>query len=163
MTSRYSARIVVAAGDRAPAVLAAVEADARFHPDSDAAAVRVSAGGAQDAPAPALAAAAETVDIGIDADELPHLRAGVNSTLRLVQAAYESIGAAAARPAAKPPARPPPADAGGSVHECIPHSYNNPRMAMSRMSLAHLASNCSTAVWVGLIQPTNSVATTMFG
>lgn len=103
MTSRYSARIGVAAGARTPAVLAAVEADARFYSESGREAqVHVSAavdgdgsgaGGADGArPAPPTA----TVLIGIDAGELPHLRAGVSSTLRLVQAAYESIGAAAA-------------------------------------------------------------------
>lgn len=92
MTSRYSARIRVDAGDRAPAVLAAVGADAKFHPESGQEAVRVSAG-AGGGEGPGGARAAVAVDIG--ADQLPHLRAGVNSTLRLVQAAYESIGAAA--------------------------------------------------------------------
>lgn len=107
MTSRYSARIGVAAGARTPAVLAAVEADARFYSESGREAqVRVSAGdgdgdgsgdgdgGGEDGARQAPSAA--TVRIGIDAGELPHLRAGVSSTLRLVQAAYESIGAAAA-------------------------------------------------------------------
>lgn len=97
MTSRYSARIRVDAGDRAPAILAAVGADARFHPESGQEAVRVSAGAA---PGGAPSGAAQSVGIDIGADQLPHLRAGVNSTLRLVQAAYESIGAAAAGPAA---------------------------------------------------------------
>ena len=78
----------VAAGDRAPAVLAAVEADALFRPDHGQEAVRVSAGKAGDA-------AAQSVRIDVGAEQLPHLRAAVNSTLRLVQAAYESIGAAA--------------------------------------------------------------------
>lgn len=108
MTSRYSARIGVAAGDRAGAVLAAVEADARFHPDSgQEAAVRVLAGRAEAAGAAADGdappAPAGEIRIGIDADQLPHLRAGVGSTLRLVQAAYESIGAAAAAAPGAPP------------------------------------------------------------
>ena len=34
---------------------------------------------------------------------------------------------------------------------------------MSRLSLTHSASNFTTAIWVGLIELTNSVATTMFG
>lgn len=102
MTSRYSASIRVAAGDRAPAVLAAVEADALFRPDRGQEAVRVSAGeggggGGGDA------AAAQSVRIDVGAEQLPHLRAAVNSTLRLVQAAHESIGAAA--PDAEPPGR----------------------------------------------------------
>ncbi len=109
MTSRYSARIGVAAGDRAAAVLAAVEADAQFHPDSgQEAAVRVLAGraaGAAAAGADARPAGAGDIRIGIDADQLPHLRAGVSSTLRLVQAAYESIGAVAAAPAAAAPGK----------------------------------------------------------
>ena len=78
----------VAAGDRAPAVLAAVEADALFRPDHGQEAVGVSAGKAGDA-------GAQSVRIDVGAEQLPHLRAAVNSTLRLVQAAYESIGAAA--------------------------------------------------------------------
>ena len=83
----------VAAGARAPAVIAAVEADARFYADAGReAAVSVSAGGGAGGARPDQA----IVRICIDADELPHLRAGVGSTLRLVQAAYESIGAASA-------------------------------------------------------------------
>ena len=91
MTSRYSASIRVAAGDRAPAVLAAVEADALFRPDHGQEAVGVSAGKA----GKAGDAGAQSVRIDVGAEQLPHLRAAVNSTLRLVQAAYESIGAAA--------------------------------------------------------------------
>ena len=112
MTSRYSARIGVAAGARTPAVLAAVEADARFYSESGREAqVRVSAGGGGDGGGDGdgggedgarQAPSAATVRIGIDAGELPHLRAGVSSTLRLVQAAYESIGAAAASAASAP-------------------------------------------------------------
>ena len=95
----------MAAGARTPAVLAAVEADARFYSESGREAqVHVSAavdgdgvdGGAGGADGARPAPPAATVLIGIDAGELPHLRAGVSSTLRLVQAAYESIGAAAA-------------------------------------------------------------------
>ena len=37
------------------------------------------------------------------------------------------------------------------------------RRAMSRLSLTYSASNFTTAIWVGLIELTNSVATTMFG
>lgn len=119
MTSRYSARIDVAAGDRAGAVLAAVGADARFYPDGGGASTRVSAGaGAGGGAQPAA------VRVEIDAGQLPHLRAGINSALRLVQASYESIGAAAPAPArpqpaataaAAPPSRsgPGPAPAGG--------------------------------------------------
>ena len=84
----------VAAGDRAPAVLAAVEADALFRPDHGQEAVRVSAGKAGKA-GKAGDAGAQSVRIDVGAEQLPHLRAAVNSTLRLVQAAYESIGAAA--------------------------------------------------------------------
>ena len=86
----------VAAGARAPAVIAAVEADARFYADAGReAAVSVSAGGGAGGVGGARPDQA-IVRICIDADELPHLRAGVGSTLRLVQAAYESIGAASA-------------------------------------------------------------------
>ena len=96
MTSRYSARIRVDAGDRAPAILAAVGADAGFHSESGQEAVRVSAGaGGGEGHGGAAPGGARAVAVDIGADQLPHLRAGVSSTLRLVQAAYESIGAAA--------------------------------------------------------------------
>ena len=95
MTSRYSASIGVAAGDRAGAVLAAVGADARFYPDGGGdTSTRVSA------VAKAGGARPGVVRIDIDAGQLPHLRAGINSALRLVQASYESIGAASSTPAA---------------------------------------------------------------
>ena len=95
MTSSYSASIGVAAGDRAGAVLAAVGADARFYPDGGgSASTRVSAGAeGEDGGGGARPG---VVRIDIDAGQLPHLRAGINSALRLVQASYESIGAASA-------------------------------------------------------------------
>lgn len=100
MTSSYSASIGIAAGDRAGAVLAAVGADARFYPDGGGALMRVSAG------AGAGGARPGAMRIDIDAGQLPHLRAGINSALRLVQASYESIGAAASAAASAPPAAP---------------------------------------------------------
>ena len=98
MTSRYSASIGVAAGDRAGAVLAAVEADARFYPAGDGTATRASAKNVAGGGAGGTQAGVVLVDI--DAGQLPHLRAGINTALRLVQVAYESIGAASASAAA---------------------------------------------------------------
>ena len=79
MTSRFSARITIHAGPRNHAIYEAVLADGRYYDGPDHS--RVS----QD----------EHVDIDVSADRISHLRAGVNSVLRLAQAAdgaIESVG-----------------------------------------------------------------------
>lgn len=78
MTSRFSARITVEAGERTDAVFESLHADNRFYPEN---------------PARTEVRPGTPMEITIDAGHLPHLRAAVNSTLRLVEAGYESIGA----------------------------------------------------------------------
>ena len=79
MTSRFSARIAIDAGPRNGAIYGAVSADGRYYDGPDR--IRVSLN--------------ECVDIEVSADRVSHLRAGVNSVLRLAQAAdgaIESVG-----------------------------------------------------------------------
>lgn len=79
MTSRFSARISIDAGSRNGAIYGAVSADGRYYDGPDH--IRVSLN--------------DRVDIEVSADRISHLRAGVNSVLRLAHAAdcaIESVG-----------------------------------------------------------------------
>ena len=75
MTSRFRARITVQADTRNDAIYGAVSADGLYYEGPDR--VRVSL--------------EDGVRIDITADRISHLRAGVNSVLRLAQAADDSI------------------------------------------------------------------------
>jgi KEOPS complex subunit Pcc1 len=75
MTSRFSARITIQAGPRNDAIYSAVSADGLYYEGPDH--VRISL--------------EDGVRIDISADRISHLRAGVNSALRLAQAADDSI------------------------------------------------------------------------
>ncbi|MBI1657434.1 MAG: hypothetical protein IS632_01485 [Thaumarchaeota archaeon] len=75
MTSRFRARITIRAGPRNGAIYGAVSADGLYYEGPDR--VRMSL--------------EDDVQIDITADRISHLRAGVNSVLRLAQAADDSI------------------------------------------------------------------------
>lgn len=79
MTSGFRATVRFDGGGLTRAVYESVLADARFHPGGPAS-VRVSMDG-------------EAV-VEVDAGQLPHLRAALNSALRLLQAAHGAIGPA---------------------------------------------------------------------
>ena len=79
MTSRFSARITIDAGSRNEAIYEAVLADGRYYDGPDRIGVSLD----------------KHVDIDVSADRISHLRAGINSVLRLAQAAdgaIESVG-----------------------------------------------------------------------
>lgn len=75
MTSRFRARITIRAGPRDGAIHDAVAADGLYYDGPDHMQVSLEDG----------------VRIDIAADRISHLRAGVNSALRLAQAADDSI------------------------------------------------------------------------
>ena len=75
MTSRFSARITIDAGPRNGAIYGAVSADGRYYDGPDHVQVSLEDG----------------VQIEVSADRISHLRAGVNSALRLAQTADETI------------------------------------------------------------------------
>lgn len=76
MTSRYSAQIAVDAGDNTKAIFDSVNTDNEFYPENPTK-TRMSLG--------------ERIEIEMDSGHLPHLRASLNSTLRLIQACNDTI------------------------------------------------------------------------
>ena len=75
MTSRFSANITIQAGPRNRAIHDAVYADARYYEGPDN--IRMHLG--------------DAINVSVSADSITHLRAGVNSVLRLAAAADDSI------------------------------------------------------------------------
>ncbi|MHB8601214.1 MAG: KEOPS complex subunit Pcc1 [Nitrosotalea sp.] len=74
--SNYKVKIEISAGKRTKAVFDSLETDNRFYDEN---------------PTKTNFSLDEKITIMIDAQEIPHLRANLNSTLRLVQASNDSI------------------------------------------------------------------------
>ena len=92
MTSRFSAVVRAEAGPATAPLFLSLEADYLYYPEGPTrTAVRMERGQGGDAAA-----------LEIESDQLPHLRAGISSALRLVQAGCGAI--AAAPPGDGPPA-----------------------------------------------------------
>ncbi len=83
MTSRFSARVEVDAGDKSRAIFDSISADNSFYPENPTVTrIRLDAGAGKDR---------GRVLIEIDSGHLPHLRAHLNSTLRLVWACDDAV------------------------------------------------------------------------
>lgn len=78
MTSNYSAKITINAKDRSRAIYDSVNTDNEFYPENP---VKTKIRFKED----------QDIVISVESDNLAHLRANLNSTLRLVQASYDSI------------------------------------------------------------------------
>ena len=76
MTLNYSAKIIVDAKDKTNAIYDSVNTDNEFYPEN---------------PVKTEIKFDEKLTILVESDHLPHLRANLNSTLRLIQASYDSI------------------------------------------------------------------------
>ena len=76
MTLNFSAKITVDAKDRSKAVYDSVNIDNEFYPEN---------------PVKTLIKYNEKIVISAESEHLTHLRANLNSTLRLIQASYDSI------------------------------------------------------------------------
>ena len=76
MTLNYSAKITVDAKDKTTAIYDSVNIDNEFYPDN---------------PVKTKISFDEKLTIAVESDQLTHLRANLNSTLRLIQASYDSI------------------------------------------------------------------------
>ncbi|MGI0072966.1 MAG: KEOPS complex subunit Pcc1 [Nitrosotalea sp.] len=76
MTSNYSAKIQISAGKRTEAIFKSLETDNKFYDEN---------------PTITKMSHDEEITILIDAQEISHLRANLNSTLRLVQASNDSL------------------------------------------------------------------------
>ena len=76
MTLNFSAKITVDAKDKTPAIYDSVNIDNEFYPEN---------------PVKTKIEFDEKITISVETDQLAHLRANLNSTLRLIQASYDSI------------------------------------------------------------------------
>ena len=76
MTLNFSAKITVDAKDKSKAIFDSVNTDNEFYPEN---------------PVKTKITFDEKITISVEANQLTHLRANLNSTLRLIQASYDSI------------------------------------------------------------------------
>ncbi len=76
MTLNFSAKITVDAKDKTRAIYDSVNADNEFYPEN---------------PVKTKIEYNEKITIFVETEQLTHLRANLNSTLRLIQASYDSI------------------------------------------------------------------------
>ena len=76
MTLNFSAKITVDAKDKTKAIYDSVNTDNEFYPEN---------------PVKTQITFDEKITITVETDQLTHLRANLNSTLRLIQASYDSI------------------------------------------------------------------------
>lgn len=76
MTLNFSAKITVDAKDKTKAIFESVNTDNEFYPEN---------------PVKTKMIFDKKITIAVETDQLPHLRANLNSTLRLIQASYDSI------------------------------------------------------------------------
>ncbi len=73
----FSAAIEVSAKDKTKAIFDSISIDNKFYPENPT--------------KTSVSLKKNTLHISIQTDELPHLRANLNSTLRLIQASYDSV------------------------------------------------------------------------
>jgi len=76
MTLNFSAKIIIDAKDKTKAIYDSVNTDNEFYPEN---------------PVKTKIKFNETIIISVETEHLSHLRANLNSTLRLIQASYDSI------------------------------------------------------------------------
>lgn len=76
MTSNFNAKILVDAKEKTKSIFDSVNTDNEYYPEN---------------PTKTKMSLNEKIEIYIESDHLPHLRANLNSTLRLIQASYDSI------------------------------------------------------------------------
>lgn len=76
MTSKFSVKISINAQDNTRAIFDSINTDNEFYPEN---------------PTKTRMTLQKDIQIRLDSDQLPHLRANLNSTLRLVQACHDTI------------------------------------------------------------------------
>jgi len=76
MTLNFSAKITIDAKDKTKAIYDSVNIDNKFYPEN---------------PVKTQIKFDEKITISVESEYLTHLRANLNSTLRLVQASHDSI------------------------------------------------------------------------
>lgn len=76
MTLKFSANITLDAKEKTKSIFHSINTDNKFYPDN---------------PTNTKISFKDVISISIDAKQLSHLRANLNSTLRLIQASFDSI------------------------------------------------------------------------
>ncbi len=76
MTSNFSAKIIVDAKEKTKAIFDSINTDNKFYPEN---------------PTNTNMKLKDKIVISIESDHIPHLRANLNSSLRLIQASYDTI------------------------------------------------------------------------
>jgi KEOPS complex subunit Pcc1 len=76
MTLTFNAKINVDATEKTTAIFDSIHIDNQFYPEN---------------PTKTTISLNDKIQISIDSDHIQHLRANLNSTLRLIQASYDSI------------------------------------------------------------------------
>lgn len=74
--SNFSATIIVDAKEKTKAIFDSINTDNDFYPEN---------------PTKTNILFDKKITISVESDHMPHLRANLNSTLRLIQASYDSI------------------------------------------------------------------------
>jgi KEOPS complex subunit Pcc1 len=76
MTSNFSSKITVDAKEKTRAIFDSINTDNEFYPEN---------------PTKTSMKLQEKIVISIESEQISHLRANLNSTLRLIQASYDAI------------------------------------------------------------------------
>ncbi|MCH6571734.1 MAG: hypothetical protein IH780_04105 [Thaumarchaeota archaeon] len=76
MTLKFNANITIDAKEKTKSIFDSINIDNKFYPDN---------------PTNTKISLKDVISISIEAKQLSHLRANLNSTLRLVQASFDSI------------------------------------------------------------------------
>ena len=76
MTLQFSANITIDAKEKTESIFHSINADNKFYPEN---------------PTKTKISFNDVISISIEATQLSHLRANLNSTLRLIQASFDSI------------------------------------------------------------------------
>ncbi len=76
MTLKFNANITIDAKEKTKSIFDSINIDNKFYPDN---------------PTNTKISLKDIISISIEAKQLSHLRANLNSTLRLVQASFDSI------------------------------------------------------------------------
>ena len=76
MTSNFSSKITVDAKEKTKAIFDSINTDNKFYPEN---------------PTNTKMKLKDKIVISIESDHIPHLRANLNSSLRLIQAGYDTI------------------------------------------------------------------------
>ena len=74
--SNFSAKITVDAKNKTKAIFESINTDNEFYPEN---------------PTNTKMQLNDKIEINVESDHLPHLRANLNSTLRLIQGSYNTI------------------------------------------------------------------------